>query len=373
MGPAIETSVDKKEVIVLGAGVVGLTTALIIQLQGNYRVTVISEIIPGDPKSIRYTSSWAGAHHVYNPTDDAEFHGFEKTTFDIMWDLSKPNGDDAEECFLRVPQTNYYRDDKEKVDVFEKMPNFRRLSETELIPGTVLGVSFTTVTIDVPIYLNYLLTQFLANGGRILRGSVQHINQIIEGGTSLFNGGHVNPPDAVVVAVGLGARSLGGVEDKAMYPVRGQTVVIRAPWVRFGRTDHSESGLTYIIPRRSGDVIVGGTRDADDWHPMPRPEITRDILERAFVLCPELVSPDIRVERKPKIDDVLSHVVKEGCGLRPGRKGGIRLEVEWTEGIGGRGRVPVIHNYGHNGYGYQTSWGCAIKVLDLLEKALATV
>lgn len=41
------------------SGVVGLTAALHIQLQGNYRVTVISEIIPGDPKSIKYTSNWA--------------------------------------------------------------------------------------------------------------------------------------------------------------------------------------------------------------------------------------------------------------------------------------------------------------------------
>jgi D-aspartate oxidase/D-amino-acid oxidase len=119
-----------------------------------------------------------------------------------------------------------------------------------------LGVSFTTVTIDVPIYLNYLLTQFIANGGHILRGSVQHINQVIEGGTSLFSGGTVKgpPPDAVVVAVGIGARFLGGVEDKDMYPVRGQTLLIRAPWVRFGRTEVTESGMTYIIPRRSGDV-----------------------------------------------------------------------------------------------------------------------
>jgi hypothetical protein len=27
----------------------------------------------------------------------------------------------------------------------------------------------------------------------------------------------------------------------------------------------------------------------------------------------------------------------------------------------------------HDGYGYQTSWGCAIKVAELLEQALATV
>ena len=83
-----------------------------------------------------------------------------------------------------------------------------------------------------------------------------------------------------------------------------------------------------------------------DRYPMPRPETKQDILERGLALCPELASPDIRVERKPTIDDVLPHIVSEGCGLRPARKGGIRLEVEWTEGIGGRGRVPVIHNYG---------------------------
>ena len=83
-----------------------------------------------------------------------------------------------------------------------------------------------------------------------------------------------------------------------------------------------------------------------DRYPMPRPEITQDIIERGFALCPELASPDIRVERKPTIDDVSPHIVSEGCGFRPGRKGGIRLEVEWTDGIGGRGRVPVIHNYG---------------------------
>jgi FAD dependent oxidoreductase len=136
---------------------------------------------------------------------------------------------------------------------------FRRLPESELTPDTVLGVSFTTVSIDVPIYLNYLERQFLGNGGRFLRGSVQHINQIIEGGTRLFSGGNVNDvlPDAVIVAVGLGARFLGGVEDKAMYPLRGQTVLVRAPWVRFGKTEMTESGFTYIIPRRSGDVRAG--------------------------------------------------------------------------------------------------------------------
>ena len=41
------------------AGVVGLSTAIKIQEHGGYHVTVIGETIPGDPKSIYYTSPWA--------------------------------------------------------------------------------------------------------------------------------------------------------------------------------------------------------------------------------------------------------------------------------------------------------------------------
>lgn len=66
--------------------------------------------------------------------------------------------------------------------------------------------------------------------------------------------------DAVVVCTGLWARTLGGVEDSTVYPLRGQTVTIRAPWVRFGITESGgkdekgEEIVTYVIPRRSSDV-----------------------------------------------------------------------------------------------------------------------
>ena len=81
-----------------------------------------------------------------------------------------------------------------------------------------------------------------------------------EGGVHVFTSGRKakTEVDAIVVCAGLGARTLGGVEDKDVFPVRGQVVMIRAPWIKFGRTaSHAASGLwTYIIPRRSGDVSV---------------------------------------------------------------------------------------------------------------------
>jgi hypothetical protein len=111
-----------------------------------------------------------------------------------------------------------------------------------------MATFFTTISIDTPAYLPYLLARFLAKGGSIIRSSLQHISQVLEGAHTPFK------PDALVVCAGIGARFLGGVEDKDVYPIRGQTVLIRAPWVKFGRTLNGKDEVTYIIPRRSGDV-----------------------------------------------------------------------------------------------------------------------
>jgi hypothetical protein len=64
-----------------------------------------------------------------------------------------------------------------------------------------------------------------------------------------------------------------------------------------------------------------------------------------FALCPELAPPEIRNQRPPTLDDVLPLIIEEGCGLRPARKGGIRLETELFE-AGKNTKVPVVFNYG---------------------------
>ena len=58
----------KKHVVVLGAGVTGLTSANFLAEQG-YDVTIIAAHVPGD-KSIEYTSPWAGAHWMTHATPD---------------------------------------------------------------------------------------------------------------------------------------------------------------------------------------------------------------------------------------------------------------------------------------------------------------
>jgi len=271
-----------------------------------------------------------------------------------MWEMSKPGGE-AEGCFLRIHQEDYFTVDVKGPNPARGLPDFTILPKESRLPESVSGATFTTLTIDTPVYLSYLLARLLSRGGAIVRASIQHLSQVIEGAFTSTR------PDAVVVCAGLGARTLGGVEDKDMFPVRGQTVLLRAPWIRFGRTiSNLADDWTYIIPRRSGDVILGGTKVSDDWYPKARPETTINILERAIVLAPELAPPGTT---NPTYKDLLPLVIEDGCGFRPARKGGIRLEREII------GNTIIIHNYGHGGYGYQSSWGSAFAALELLVQA----
>jgi D-amino-acid oxidase len=369
-----------KHVVVLGAGVIGLTTAIRIQEKypKDIKVTIVAERLQSDARSIKYTSHWAGAHHVSHAGDNEKEQKIDQETFWKFWELSEP-GSEAEHCFMRLPQTEFSSEPEPAYHPFGWMPDFKELPESELIPNSVSAVSFTTLTIESPLYLSYLESRFLKNGGSIIKASLQHIHEIMETGPYIFTASQTpasaldpivrTPPAAVVVCVGLGARTLGGVEDKDMYPIRGQTLVLKAPWVKFGRTLRRGTEWTYIIPRRSGDVIIGGIREADDWYPHPRPEITTDILQRAFTLAPELAPPG---DKNPSTESVKSLLLYEGCGLRPARKGGVRIELEWFEGVKGRegDKVPVVYNYGHSGSGYQSSWGSASIALDLLAEAL---
>jgi len=85
----------------------------------------------------------------------------------------------------------------------------------------------------------------------------------------------------------------------------------------------------------------------NDRYPSVRPETTLDILERCLALCPELAPPEVRAKREPVVDDLFPIIIEECCGLRPARKGGIRLELDWANAMQRNGKVPIVYNYGY--------------------------
>lgn len=127
--------------------------------------------------------------------------------------------------------------------------------------------------------------------------------------------------------------------------------------VGFG-SDHE---LSYVIPRPgSGTTILGGCKEVGNWETEEDKGLTERILERirASGMAPELLRGDGK-DAKGEFE-----VLNVQVGLRPGRKGGPRVEVQEGGKVGG---TWVVHAYGHAGAGYQNSVGSAGKVVRLIE------
>ena len=260
------------------------------------------------------------------------------------------------------------------------------------------SVSFTSITMTPLVYLNRLLDRL----SRSSPGSLHrhHIPSLSSFSTPSIRAIIPSPPLAVIVCTGIGAITLGGVEDTTVFPTRGQVVKVRAPWVREGYTrqlgslNGGEGGeRTYVIPRPDGEVILGGTREVGDWYPYPRADTTTSILRRAETICRHLVPPN---QRAPSVDSLNQPIhspnltdpeqvhgasktspsllqpliVSTIVGFRPSRTGGARLERGQDVDLGEGGTFKVVHNYGHGGAGWQSCWGCAEDAVGVLTSAL---
>lgn len=164
----------------------------------------------------------------------------------------------------------------------------------------------------------------------------------------------------VVNCTGLSSKKLGGVCDEKLYPARGQIVVVRNdPGAMFSISgcDDGEDELVYMMTRAAGGgTIIGGSYQKNQWDPLPDPNLAVRIMKRAVDLCPQLVKEGQGIEGL----DIIRH----GVGLRPLREGGTRIEAEKIDG------VSVVHNYGHGGFGYQASYGCATEAVRLVDDVL---
>ena len=73
---------ENHELVVLGAGVIGLSTALELkEAFPGAGITVVAKHFPGD-RSIEYTSPWAGANWSSMATDNGPLEGYDRVTFE---------------------------------------------------------------------------------------------------------------------------------------------------------------------------------------------------------------------------------------------------------------------------------------------------
>ena len=250
---------------VLGCGVSGLSTALLLQRRyqnGPGTVTIYAKELPPYTTSNIAGASWA-------PTSV-----FEDAT-------SKFNEQFRQACrisnkaFQLLVGPEY---GVRWIDTFELMRNEVALQrelpggndlypqiEIHRDPENYFGFPYvrqcSTMLIEPSIYLNALLRDFYVAGGKVVvkefksRAEVARLRE-----TVIFN------------CTGLGSREL--FKDEELIPVRGQLeILLPQPEI-----DYSYLSSGYMFPRRDG-IILGGTWDHDDWSLTPDPEQATNILE----------------------------------------------------------------------------------------------
>ncbi|MER6208399.1 FAD-dependent oxidoreductase [Streptomyces sp. NPDC001642] len=307
------------DVIVVGGGVIGLTTAVVLAERGA-RVRVWTR----DPVELT-TSAVAGA--LWWP------YRIEPEPLVGEWALQSLVV--YEELAARPEETGVRMVDgvqgETRLDELgswaARVPGLREARAEEFAGG---GLWARLPLIDMSVHLPWLRDRFVELGGSVEEASVADLSEV--------------PASVVVNCTGLDSLDL--VPDRSVRPVRGQLVVVENPGITTWLTsvDHSADTSTYFFPQPGG-LILGGTAEENAWSMTPDPATAEAIIARCAAFRPEIAE---------------ARVLEHRVGLRPTRPA-VRLERQVLRG----GRV-LVHNYGHGGAGITVAWGCAREAADLV-------
>lgn len=240
-------------VAVIGAGIMGLTTARLVQ-EAGFPVTIYTAALPPETTSNIAGGQWSpfGAFRdsAVTPQWRAQFAAalaYSWRRFQIM------TGDEYGIRWLPTYTEGTVETDPASV-LGRYHPNARALGPSEH-PFPVEGISrFDTMYAETGKLLRQLLRDVQLAGGRM---EVRRFATLADVAAL--------PESLVFNCTGLGARDLFG--DPELTPIRGQlAVLLPQPEVQYAFT--GQAG--YMFPRPDG-IVLGGTFERNVWSPVPEP------------------------------------------------------------------------------------------------------
>lgn len=298
-----------RNIAVVGAGVIGLTTAIELQ-RGGHRVTIFARERPAYTTSAVPAAIW----FPYHAQPEADV---------VRWALATRERlrafvDEPRAGVRWVDFSRVWKDSQPPVEKW--MDELTWLTQDELPNGFRYGYKVPVPLMENPAYLTFLASLF---DGEVVTTELRSLDEVPDS------------CDTIVNCTGYGAKSL--CNDPELTPGRGAVVVAeRIASERHVVHDEDAATLMYVVSR-SGDCVLGGCDEPNDVLATSRAE-AEAILRRCAVVgdCAEVRLRSVEV------------------GIRPVRETGVRLAAETLAD----GRT-VVHNYGHGGSGFTLSWGCA--------------
>jgi D-amino-acid oxidase len=251
---------------VLGCGVVGLSTARLLQDRG-WKITIYAKDLPPNT-----TSDVSGGH--WAPTGVSD-RGEGSPAFLAQYDEAlrishamflKLMGDEYgiswRENYHLSPFPERPRPGSFITQMPDLFPDMAVLNPHEHPFAMPYAWRHSALLIEPAIYLPQLMQDIRAAGGNIVQRDMRNLADVMA----------LDEP-VVFNCTGLGARDLFG--DPELMPVRGQ-LVFMPPDQRVDYNTHAPGSL-YMFPRRDG-ILLGGTFERGASHMAPDAETTARIV-----------------------------------------------------------------------------------------------
>lgn len=240
-----------RQAAVLGCGVVGLSTARLLQQRG-WEVTIYAKDLPPHTTSNMSAGQWSPAS-VFD-TRSPEFSvQFERATRLSHRAFQDHVGDYYGVRWLE----NYVCQDR---DFGENAGQGTRTNTQDLYFESHVVDSrahpfprkfvrrFTTMMVEPPIYLNALMRDYQLAGGKIVTRDFPSRDAVLQ----------LAEP-VIMNCTGLGAKALFG--DEELTPIKGQlTVLLPQPEIDYIVLADD----LYMMPRSDG-ILLGGTHERGEW------------------------------------------------------------------------------------------------------------
>ncbi len=246
-------------VAVIGAGVMGLTTARLVQ-EAGLPVTIYTAALPPDTTSNIAGGAWGPYGHFKKERVTPEWNAQFATALNYSWRRFQIMvGEDYGIRWLPTYSEGAYTGPHPLDPYF---PGTRWLdSGQHPFPIEKVGVH-ETMYVETGRFLRELTKDLQIAGGAIrVRKFAAPADLLSLPETLVFN------------CTGLGSRELFG--DTELRPARGQlAILLPQPEVRYG---FSGDGI-YMFPRPDG-ILLGGTFELDEWSTVPEPAAIARILD----------------------------------------------------------------------------------------------
>jgi glycine/D-amino acid oxidase-like deaminating enzyme len=246
-------------VAVIGAGVMGLSTARLVQ-EAGFAVTVYAQALPPETTSNIAGGQWHPFGHYDHERVTPEWRAQFLAAAEYSWRRFQIMvGDDYG---IRWLPTYVETSGAPVPQLIPTFPPANRLLRADEHPFPVQVMTrYDTLYVEVGRYLRQLIRDIELAGGRIV---VRDFKSPADVATL--------PERLVFNCTGLGARELFG--DLELRPARGQlAILLPQPEIRYAYT--GQAG--YMFPRADG-IVLGGTFELDRWETTPDPESIARIL-----------------------------------------------------------------------------------------------